>query len=1027
MAGLTLFGIERSTFTALMMAVILGIGLTSYLSLPKRENPEITIRTAAVAASFKGMAPGRMEDLIAIPIERKIREIGAVDTIETVIKTGEVLIFPHLRDEVSPQGIAAAWEDLRNKMQDVQAELPDGTQGPSVNTDYGDVAIATVAVTGDGFTMAELKSVAETLRRQLYPIDGVSKITIYGEQDERIWLDLDTRKLASVGVQLDTLLNDLADQNVILPAGEIDADGTRVILEADGDLGSVEAIENVLTKVQGLAGYVRLSDLVEVRRGYVDPPDTPAYFNGESAVILAVEMAGNADIQVLGGTLRREIERLEALQPIGITYNISTFQETNVTQAINNALSNVGQTFAVVFLVMLLFLGLRGAFAIACIVPFTVAFALMAMSAIGVAVEQVSIAAVIISLGLLVDNGLVVVEDIEGRVKAGEEPREAARKAGGQFAIPLAVASVTTVSAFLPMLLIPGTEGEFAFSLGIVVAAMLLGSWLSALYILPLLCVWLLKRSDRPPRKPWLITVYGAATRRLMRLGIVIIPVTYALVALSAMQFARIPAEMFPLSERADFIIYMDMEKGTSISRTEEYALAVERWLSDETVNPDVVNTTVYVGEGGPRFYLSLNPAKPDPASAFILVNTQSTQSAVAMVERARSAFTEDFPAARFRVTRLSQGGVESGLVNVEIRGPDGDTLLAAAGEVEAAFAAAPEIVRNEIDWGNKVIKVVVDIAQDRARAFGVTSRDISNLMDAYFSGTAYSTFREGDEQIPIALRADRGSRDSIEDLANLSIAANGQLISVDQVATFRPRLEFSEIHREDQVRQITIAGKSDEMSARELLAQIQPALDALDLGPEYSLTIGGELEDSTEVYSKIGANLPLALGVMLAALVFQFNSASRTLITVGTIPIILIGAPYALMIAGQPMSFFAVLGLMSLMGIIINNAIVLLNQIDVEHLTKPFDEAVVSAAEQRAKPILLTSLTTIFGLLPMALSGGALFEPMATIMIGGLLLASPITLIFVPCAAYLLMKPRGRKAKPEITDARGENAVPAE
>ncbi|MEM8551214.1 MAG: efflux RND transporter permease subunit [Pseudomonadota bacterium] len=1013
MGALTNFALSRSTFTTLVMIVILAVGVSSYLQLPKRENPEITIRTAVVIAEFDGMAPGRVEDLIAIPLERKIREIADVDTIETVITTGRVMLYPALRDEASASDIEASWEDLRNKMNDIAPELPEGTVGPMVNTNYGDVSIATIAVTGDGFSMAEIEDAAETLRRQLSPLDGIAKITLYGVQDERIWLDLDTRKLASVGVQLDQLLNDLAAQNVILPAGEIDADGTRVVLEADGDLSSVDAIESVLTKVSGLSGYVRLSDLVDVRRGYVEPKETPAYFNGEPAVILAVEMTPDTDIQVLGETLKAEVPKLQALQPIGISYNFSTFQDENVTASINNALQNVGQTFVVVLLVMLVFLGLRAAVAIACIVPFTVAIALLAMSALGIAVEQVSIAAVIISLGLLVDNGLVVVEDIEGRVKAGEDKRAAARAAGSQFAIPLAVASITTVSAFLPMLLVPGTEGEFSYSLGMVVAAMLIGSWLTALYILPLICVWILRVSgDAKPKPPWLARAYGGVVRRTMRFGILVIPLVYGAVAFSATQFSRVPAEMFPLSERADLIVYMDMPKGTAISETERQALAVDAWFSDENINPEVSDTTIYVGEGGPRFYLSLDPAKPDEASAFLLINTHDGAGAEAMVERARRVLPAEQPAARYRITRLSQGGAESGIVEVEIRGPDGDVLLEASRNVEAAFAELPNIVQNETDWGNKVLKVIVDIAQDKAREFGVTSRDISELMDAYFSGTAYSTFREGDEQIPIALRASQGSRDSLEDLANLSIAANGQLVSIDQVASFRPILEYSSIRREDQVRQIITSGKSTSLSAAETLERITPTLNALNLGPEYSISIGGEIADSEEVYAKIGGNLPLALGVMLVALVFQFNSFTRTLVTIGTIPIILIGAPYALLFAGQPMSFFAVLGLMSLMGIIINNAIVLINQIDIEREIMPFDDALVTAAQKRAKPIMLTSLTTIFGLMPMALSGGALFEPMATIMIGGLLFASPITLFFVPCACYLLMKPRGRKTE---------------
>ncbi|MEL6980153.1 MAG: efflux RND transporter permease subunit [Pseudomonadota bacterium] len=1012
---LTRFGLEKSRFTLLAMVAILALGLSTFLSIPKRENPEITIRTAIVNFAFDGMAPERVENLIAIPVERKIREIGEVEDIETIITNGDALLKVTLFDAIAGAGIDAAWEDLRNKMDDVAAELPEGTTGPFVNTDYGDVAIATVALTGDGFSLAELEDVADDLRTDLFREPGVSKVTFYGVQEERIWLEVDTAKLASIGVQIEALLADLSAQNVILPAGEIDADGTRIVLEANGDLASVEEIRGVLTTVEGLSGYVRLSDLVTVRRGYEDPQNQPVFFNGRPAIVLAVEMISGTDIQDLGARLGDRLTRFENAQPIGVDLEISTFQEENVTASVNNALSNVGQTFGVVLLVMLLFLGARAALAIACIVPFTICFALAGMGFIGVDIEQVSIAAVIISLGLLVDNGLVVVEDLEGRIGRGEDPYEAARAAGAQYLVPLGVASITTISAFLPMLMLEGIEGEFAFSLGAVVTLMLLGSWLTALYILPYICVRLLKRKETQEEATGaggLLSLYGGLLRRALPYGAPIAVAAYALVVLSGLQFGALKQEQFPYSERADFLIYVDLPKEAAISETRALALRVQEWLGDAAVNPSVINATAYVGHGGPRFNLGLNPADPDPASAFIAVRMQSLEAAIETADRARRVFIEQYPEAQFRVTRLSQGGSESGVVDVEIFGPDADVLMAAGREIQAAFADLPRIVKNETDWGNRVVKVTVDIAQDKAREIGVTSQDVSEVMDAYFSGTRYSTFREGDDQIPIVMRAREASRDSVEDLANLSIATGGQVIAVDQVADFRASLELSELRRENQVRRLVVSGKSMDLSAAEVLAALQPRIDALDLGPEYRIVIAGELEDAADVQGQMAEKMPLALGVMFAALIFQFNSFRRALTTVLTIPLIAIGAPYLMQAAGQPMSFFAMLGLMSLMGIIINNAIVLIDQIDIERLTKPLEQAIIDAAMTRARPVMLTSLTTIFGLIPMALAGGALFEPMATMMIGGLLISSPLTLIVAPSLYYLFMRLDSADAK---------------
>ena len=441
-------------------------------------------------------------------------------------------------------------------------------------------------------------------------------------------------------------------------------------------------------------------------------------------------------------------------------------------------------------------------------------------------------------------------------------------------------------------------------------------------------------------------------------------------VVFSGSQFPLLKSEMFPFSERADFLIYMDMPKDAAISETERMALRVQNWLTDKSATPEVVNTTAFVGDGGPRFNLGLDPNNPDPTKAFFHVNATDLSAAETAVARARNTFIAQFPEARFRVTRLPQGGSESGIVDVEIFGPDAEVLLTAAEKVSAAFAAMPQVVKNETDWGNKIVKIVIDIAQDKAREFGITSQDISSVMEAYFSGTQYSTFREGDEQIPIVMRAQAAGRDSIEDLTNMTISTGGKLIAIDQVATFRPTLEYSEIRRENQVRRIVVSGKSVAQSAQETLAVLQPTLDALNLGPDYKLSIAGELADSADVNAQMGANLPFALGVMLTALVFQFNSLRRSLATFLTIPLIVIGAPFGMLIMSQPMSFFAMLGLMSLMGIIINNAIVLINQIDIEMQRHSLRDAVTIAAQARAKPIMLTSQgNIIYGLMYLSAS----------------------------------------------------------
>jgi multidrug efflux pump subunit AcrB len=634
---LTRFGLERSRFTVTVMVGLLVFGISLYPNFPKREDPVVVIRTAVVSAQFPGMAPERMENLVAVPIERKIRELSEVKDVRTLATEGSLIVYVDLKDEVG--NVNATWQRLRDKMDDVKVELPDGTLGPFVNSDFGDVAIATIAITAEGFSFRDMKDAADDFRKKLYQLQGVAKVDLLGVQDERVWLEIDTRKLASVGVQLNALIKDLQAQNVVLPSGNIDADGTRVLLETSGDFPNVRAIETMLTRVGTTDSLVRLADLVTVRRGYVSPKVKPIYFNGRPAVVLSIVMQPDQDVTQLGERLRAAARNYEASLAIGYVIDFATYQAEQVRTSVNSALSNVAQTFVVVGALVIVFLGLRAGLVAAMIVPFAVMFAVIGMRALGIAIEQVSIAAIIIALGLLVDNGVVMVEDIMSRVDNGVPANDAALAAGQQYAFPLLVSSVTTVAAFLPLFLLSGASGEYALSLAAVVALTLAGSWIAALYILPALTVWFLGRSRRPqqatgsstPAQALYASILGVTTR----FSVVVACVCFALVALAVTQFRWLPKQMFPLSERNQFLIYMDMPDGTDISQTEERALEVSRWLADPKQNPEIVSNILYIGDGGPRFYLTLTPVPPDPATAFFLVNTKDYQGAIRAADRA--------------------------------------------------------------------------------------------------------------------------------------------------------------------------------------------------------------------------------------------------------------------------------------------------------------------------------------------------------------------------------------------------------
>jgi multidrug efflux pump subunit AcrB len=1012
---LTRFGLERSRFTITIMAGLLALGIGLYANFPKREDPVVVIRTAVVTASFPGMAPERMENLVAIPIERKIRELAEVKDIRTLATEGSLIIYVDLKDEVAD--VNATWQRLRDKMDDVKVDLPEGAVGPFVNSDFGDVAIATIAITADGFSYREMKDVAEGFRKKLYLLAGVAKVELLGAQDERVWLEIDMRKLASVGVQLNALIKDLQAQNVILPSGNINADGTRVLLETSGDFPNVRAIETMLTRVGTTESLVRLSDLVTVRRDYVSPKIKPIYFNGRPAVVLSVVMRPDQDVTQLGERLRAAARNYEERLPIGYAVAFATYQAEQVRAAVNSALSNVAQTFLVVGGLVIVFLGLRAGVVAAMIVPFAVMFSVIGMRALGIALEQVSIAAIIIALGLLVDNGVVIVEDIMSRVGRGMPAKDAALAAGQQYAFPLLVSSVTTVAAFLPLFLLSGSSGEYAFSLAAVVALTLGGSWIAALYILPALTVWFIGGTALPRNESNSSTrvqaLYALIVRWGIRFPVIALGACLVLVGLAITQFARLPKQMFPLSERNQFLIYMNLSDGTDISETEARALQVSEWLADPGENPEIASHIVYVGDGGPRFYLTLTPVSPDPASAFFLVNTKDYQGAVRAADRAWKYLYESHPEARFKIKRLAMGSVEAGLVDVEISGPDGDRLLALGGQVRSLFQDVPGIRDNDDDWGNKILKVVIDINQDRARQLGITSEEIAQMLKTYFVGSAVSVYRENDITIPIVLRAGAETRQSLEGLTSASLAKDGRVISLAQIATLRTGLDFSRIRRKNQERTIMVTGRSAALTAGNLLKGIQPGLQALDLAGGYHVDIGGEIQKSGETNERLAAGIPAALAIMVIAVILQFNSFRRTLLTFVTIPLILVGIPYGLLATGQPLSFFGTLGIISLAGIIINNAIVLIDQIDIERSQLDLRDAIIEASRKRLRPILLTSATTVLGLAPMAVAGGALWQPMAVLMMSGLAVASLLTLLFVPVGYFLLFRFDGDNPRP--------------
>ncbi len=1018
MSGITAFALNNQRIAMIFIILIIVLGALQFSVHPRLEDPSIVIREAVVTAVLPGLEPRKVEDLITRRLEEEIRTMEEVDEITSDSKTGFSIIHVTLRDEVDSAQFVEIWHRLRNKVADAAPDLPEGTIGPFVNDEFGETAVATIALWTDGFSLAEMRIAARDVRDRLYALDGVKKVELYGVQDEQVFLEFSNAKLAEFGVDPSVIIRTLIDQNVILPAGSIDADGRDFVVEASGNFEEIEDIRNVLIPIPGTDRVASLLDVMTVTRGYVDPPRAPVFYNGRQAIVLSVSMLEGFNAVEFGARLKARIAEMEAALPIGYVLDFATYQPDLVQKAVDGALLNVYQTLVIVLVVVMLFLGLRTGLIVGSFVPLTMLLGLVVMGVIGVDLQRMSIASMIIALGMLVDNAIVVAEDIRSRLEQGAERKTACLDAGRTLAIPLLTSTLTTVFAFAPMVLIAGSTGEYVLSLGQVVITLLLGSWLLSMFVTPVMCFWFMKvkapkAGEAQAESDELYTgrfyvLYRGFLSLVLRMRMLVLAIAIGGLALAFAGFQIVVKEFFPPGDRNQFLTYVNMPAGTTVNTTEAVVRDYAAWLADEEVNPDITGNIAYVGAGGPRFFLSLSPIDPDPNVAFIIVNTESAADVPAAVERSRRYFLENEPDAQGRVKAMWLGATETGLVEIRLSGPDTDELYAKAEQLVDDFEAIPGTLDVRQDWENQVVKLLVDVDQSRARRAGVTSREVALSLNAYIDGAAITDYREGDTLIPVVVRAVEAERSTVGGIRDINVysAGRGVNIPLSQIADFLGVWELSRIARHDQERTVTVEAKHSYLKAGQLFEAILPALDALDLSPGHYWEVGGELEDSVEAQQKLFGNMPFAALGIVVLLIWQFNSFRRTAIIVLTIPLSLIGGVLGLLVMNSVFGFMTILGIFSLAGIIINNGIVLIDRIDSEVAggREPYD-AVIMAALARFRPILMSTLTTILGLLPLILSRDPLFYGMASLIAFGLLIGTVLTLGIVPVLYTLFFR----------------------
>ncbi|WP_286233701.1 efflux RND transporter permease subunit [Thalassotalea sediminis] len=1003
----TAFQYRKTVF--LVAALLLVNGIFAYFTLPAQEDPSITIREAIVTTQFPGMAPDRVEQLITKKLEEEIRRIPEVKEIKSSSSTGLSTIHVKIYDRYF--NLDNIWQDLRNKVNGAQNKLPAGTTPSHVNDQFGDVSVVTLALTADGFSMAEMYDIAQHIRDTLYSVEGTKKIDILGYQSERIYLETSNAKLSQLGISPQALINELRNQNIVRSGGQVDTGAKSYIIEPTGNFTQLDDIANTFISIPNTEDFIALKDIVTIKRGYIDPPDKQSYFNGKPAIFFATAMLPGYNILEFSPRILARIEQIQNTLPIGYQLDIATYQAEQVDKTVKGVSISVLQTLAIVLVVVVLFLGVRTGLIVGAIVPFVMLVTLTFMQMSGIKLERMSLATLIISLGLLVDNGIVIAEDFKRRIEDNISRYDAMVQGCKELALPLLSSSATTILFFLPLMLADHVAGEYTRSISLVILITLLTSWVLALSITPILSYYFIKvtpnEQSTSTNDTTLLNKYYQAYQRFLlwvlthKTLFLSSMLALFIIAVFSMQF--VAKQFFPDSDRTQILVNIDLPNGTSSRETDRQMRAIFTWFNQNKQQFDYIESySGYVGFSGPRFVLSLNPEDPAQNKGFIVINVKPETDISAVTQSLDPLIESTFPNVSARVKKMFLGPSDSAILKVQVKGPDKTVLYKKAQQIMTLLNETPNTINVRNNWENLITKISVKVDQHRAKRAGLTSSDIAQALDSYFSGAHITNFREGDDIIPIVFRAEEGERQNIDKLRTLNVYSHttGNTIPLFQVADFEPINQFSMIHHEDMFRTISIEARNTAMAAEDLKVFIDDKLDALrqDLPVNHSIEYDGVIKESAAAQKSLSANMPIVLGIIIILFVAQFNSYRKALIICLTIPLSFIGAVLGLFIMQAPFGFMVTLGLYSLAGIIINNAIVLIDRINIEMSHgKTEYQAIIDACITRLRPIAMTTITTIMGLMPLIVSKDPLFYGLANVIAFGLGIGTILTLGVVP------------------------------
>ena len=990
--------IRYPQLTLFFLLVVAIAGALAFDRLGRREDPDFAFRAMVIRTLWPGATTEQVDAQVTDRIERKLQEAPYFKWTQSYSKPGESLIVLELLDTAPAKEVPAIWYQVRKKVGDIRGALPAEATGPFFNDEFGDVFGTIYAFTGDGFSLAELRDMVEDVRQELLRLPDVQKIELVGTVDEKIYVELSPQTLANLGIDPQRIAEQLQAQNLVAPSGTVQGASRAVPLRVTGQFDSVREVQELRLNVGGRV--VRLGDAARVWRGYADPPAYTMRFDGRQAIGLAVSMKPSGDVLQLGANLEGAMARLKADMPIGVEFAKVSDQPKIVRNAVGLFLRALAEALAIVLAVSFITLGLRAGTVVALTIPLVLAGTFLGMSLFGIDLHRISTGALIIALGLLVDDAMIVVEMMARKLEEGFDRFRAATFAYSSTAFPMLTGTLVTAAGFLPIATARSTTGEYTFAIFAVVTLALLVSWVAAVVATPYIGHRLLKERIGHGHEVFDSRFYVALRALIewcMRHRWKTIAATVLAFAAGVVGMQATEKQFFPSSDRAEILVELWLPEGASYQATEGEARRLEALLAKD---PDIATYVGYVGNGSPRYYLSMEQQLFRPNFAQFVILTRDVPGRDRALARIRAQLDEQFPGIRSRAYRTPLGPPVAYPVQFRVMGPEPARLKAIAAQVQAVVRADPHTLDPHSNWGERSPSVRIEVDQDKARAIGLSSAQIARALGGAVSGATLGTFRESDKLIDVVMRAPPAERASLANIANLQIQTSlGRSVPLSQVAAISEEMEEPIIWRRSRTPTLTVrADIVDGVQAPDVALHIDQKLGAIrkSLETGYRIEVGGPFEENVKAQASINAGLPMMFAVLLGLLMIQLRSFSLTFMVLVTAPLGIIGVAAALLAFGRPFGFVAMLGLIALGGMIMRNTVILVDQIRQDLVAgQPPWIAVRESAVRRFRPICLTAAAAMLAMIP--LSREVLWGPMAVSIMGGLIVATVLTVLFVP------------------------------